>query len=95
VVYLLHFDRPIPNHTAGYDRWVRHYLGTAEDLEVRLDQHRKGNGARLPQVFAERGIGFILARTWEGDRELERKLKRQKHSNRLCPICKGNEGEAI
>jgi predicted GIY-YIG superfamily endonuclease len=79
-VYLLHFSRRISH--AG------HYLGYADDLDSRLERHHAGNGARLVQVAAERGIGFILARTWKGDKALERRLKRQKASPRLCPICR-------
>ncbi|NJP11675.1 MAG: GIY-YIG nuclease family protein [Leptolyngbyaceae cyanobacterium RU_5_1] len=82
-VYLLHFDRLIsPNHT------TQHYLGFAENLENRISQHRNGSGSRLCAVAKERGIGFVLARTWEGDRQTERQLKRQKGSPRLCPICR-------
>lgn len=78
-VYLLCFDRPYAH--------ARHYLGIAEDLGARLEQHRRGAGARLLQVIAEAGIGWRLARTWDGDRTLERRLKRQKNSPRLCPTC--------
>ncbi|MGD9101432.1 MAG: endonuclease [Anaerolineae bacterium] len=86
-VYLLHFDRPYAH--------AKHYLGYAADLDARLAQHASGNcvvslpngGARLLQVVAEAGIGWTLARTWLGGRELERRLKRQKNSPRLCPIC--------
>lgn len=79
-VYLLHFDRPY--------RHARHYLGYADDLHARLVQHRKGAGARLIQVIVQAGIDWRLARTWEGgDRTLERRLKKQKNSPRLCPNC--------
>lgn len=82
MVYLLHFERPIsPAHT------TQHYLGYADDLEQRLAEHRAGTGARLTQVAKERGIGFVLVRTWEGGRTRERQLKNQKNSMRLCPIC--------
>jgi predicted GIY-YIG superfamily endonuclease len=80
-VYLLHFDRKL--HHAG------HYLGSADDLDRRLAQHRAGRGARLIEVITEAGIGFRLARTWEGDRTLERRLKRRKEAPRLCPFCTG------
>lgn len=80
-VYLLHFERRL--HHAG------HYLGSADDLERRLAQHRAGRGARLIEVITEAGIGFSLARIWEGDRTLERQLKRRKEAPRLCPICRG------
>ncbi len=82
MVYLLHFDRPYKH--------ARHYMGFVEDnLEQRVERHRKGQGARLTQVLAENNIGFTVARTWDGDRNFERKLKNQKNAPRLCPICQG------
>jgi len=80
MVYLLHFDRPY--------RHARHYLGYAADLDARLKRHKAGNGARLLQVVMDTGISWVLARTWPGGRDVERKLKRQKNSPRLCPICR-------
>ena len=79
VVYLIHFDTPY-KHAA-------HYLGWSADLEERLDAHAKGFGARLMEVITQAGITWRLARTWPGSRRTERKLKNQKHSPRLCPIC--------
>lgn len=81
-VYLFHFHRPIsPDHTA------QHYMGYAEDLALRMQRQRAGNGARFVQVARERGIGFTLVRVWRGGRRLERRLKNQKNAPRLCPIC--------
>lgn len=82
-VYLLHLDTPIAH--------AKHYLGSAQDLPARLARHRAGNGARLLEVAHERGITFTLARTWDGGRELERRLKRRKNAPRLCPICAGEK----
>lgn len=79
-VYLLHFSEKISGH-AG------HYLGWASRLEARIEHHRAGTGARLTQVAAERGISFEVARTWSGDRNLERRLKNRKNAGRLCPVC--------
>lgn len=81
-VYLLHFDRPICPW-----RPAQHYLGWTTDLESRVLAHRQGEGARLTEVALGRGIRFSVVRTWEGGREIERKLKRQKNGRRLCPIC--------
>jgi predicted GIY-YIG superfamily endonuclease len=81
-VYLLHFDRP-----------YRHYLGFASDLEARIAIHRAGRGARLIQVITAAGIGFVIARTWSGGRDLERRLKNRKNSPRLCPICRQTRKE--
>lgn len=81
-VYLLHFDRAIADH-------AQHYIGYAEDVDARIAEHRAGNGARLMQVCAERGIGFVVAKIWpDEDRTFERWLKRQKHAWRYCPICR-------
>ena len=82
-VYLLHFSQPFHH--------ARHYLGSTDDLDNRLQEHRTGQGARLTQVIHEAGISFILARTWEGGRDLERKLKRWHKSPDLCPICKAKK----
>ena len=88
-VYLLHFEQPIsPDHTA------QHYIGFTDDLPRRLEQHRAGAGSRLCEVAKERGIDFVLVRTWEGDRAKERQLKRRKAGPRLCPPCNGShEGQ--
>ena len=80
VVYLIHFDRPYKH--------ARHYTGWALDLDARLHEHRSGRGARLLQVIASAGIGWTLARTWEGTRQRERQLKRQGGASRRCPICR-------
>ena len=81
-VYLLHFNRK-------YKR-VRHYMGSAVDVMERVAKHKSGrNGcARLMEVVHDAGITFRVARTWDGDRKLERRLKNQKNHSRLCPICR-------
>ncbi len=77
-VYLLHFDQPY--------RHARHYLGYTENLPERLEQHRKGTGARLMEVVASAGIGFSLAKTWAGTRTMER-AKKHRGKARMCPLC--------
>ena len=82
-VYVLHFDRPISDrHTA------QHYIGWAYRLDSRMRQHIKGRGARLTQVANERGINFVIAASWPGNRRYERTLKNKKHASRMCPICR-------
>lgn len=84
-VYLLHFDRPISDkHT------TQHYIGWAKHLPSRALAHMRGQGARLTQVAVERGIGFVIAQTWSGDRNFERQLKNRKNAPRFCPICKAH-----
>jgi predicted GIY-YIG superfamily endonuclease len=79
VVYLLHFDRPY--------RHAAHYTGWTTNLLDRLDEHETGRGARLLAVIRYAGIGFTLARTWQGTRTRERALKRQGGASRRCPLC--------
>ncbi|NJM68150.1 MAG: endonuclease [Acaryochloris sp. RU_4_1] len=81
-VYLLHFEKPLSSHHTA-----QHYIGWTEDLESRIARHRNGGGARFCEVAKQRGIDFQLARTWIGDRTLERQLKRRKSGRRLCPVC--------
>lgn len=85
VVYLLHFDAPIApgRHTC------QHYVGYSDDLLPRVHAHMHGTGARLTEVAHERGIAFQVARTWPGDRSLERHIKNRHATPRLCPICAG------
>jgi predicted GIY-YIG superfamily endonuclease len=80
-VYLIHFCTPYKH--------ARHYLGVAEDVSARLDQHRRGTGARLMAVVQEAGISWVVARTWRGGRRLEHKLKGYHSGVKLCPICQG------
>ena len=80
IIYLLHFDRP-------YYR-AQHYMGITTNLPARLTDHQKGNGARLMAAITQAGIGFQVVQTWEGDRTMERHLKRQKHHWRHCPVCR-------
>jgi predicted GIY-YIG superfamily endonuclease len=80
IIYLIHFHQRYQH--AG------HYLGWTEDLVARLTLHAAGRGARLLRVIKDEGIGWELARTWEGDRHRERQLKQRGHA-RCCPICQG------
>ena len=97
-VYLIHFMTRY--HHAG------HYVGLADDVEERLNEHehtswtrealpdgsmrgvKKGLGATLLGVVNSAGIPWKLARVWpDADRELESRIKRNKNTPRLCPIC--------
>ena len=78
-IYLLHFDRPFKH--AG------HYLGWTSNLDARLGHHLNGTGANLLKHVKAAGIGWVVARTWTGDRNRERQLKNQGSRARLCPIC--------
>jgi hypothetical protein len=78
-IYLLHFDRP-------YKGKMRHYLGFTNNLDNRLENHRRGTACVTTKRAFDRGIGFVLARTWLGPIRLERSIKRH-GVVRSCPIC--------
>lgn len=77
---------------------ARHYIGFVDGGEVellaRLERHREGTGARLMEVITLAGITWELARTWDGDRRFERRLKNRKNACRLCPICREERSKA-
>ncbi|HUC23937.1 MAG TPA: hypothetical protein VMA73_14610 [Streptosporangiaceae bacterium] len=79
IVYLLHFDQPYQH--------ARHYTGFTDDLLDRLDRHARGHGARLMNVISAAGIGFVLVRTREGTRDIERAIKNGGGAVRYCPAC--------
>ena len=79
-VYLLHFSTPYKH--------AKHYVGFTNNLSAGLEAHASGQGARLLEVITSAGIGFELARTWQGTRKDERRIKNRKEAPRLCPLCK-------
>jgi hypothetical protein len=72
VIYLLHFSRPY--------RHAHHYLGFTDNLEQRLAEHRSGRGSPLVAAAVRAGIDVVVAATWSGDRNVERRLHRYKNS---------------
>ena len=71
--YLICLDQPYFH--------ARHYVGFANDIQRRIQTHRKGQGSPLLAA----GIDFRLVRVWPGaDRHFERKLH-NRHGSRLCP----------
>lgn len=86
-VYLICLERPYKH--------ARHYVGFAKQLERRLAHHAADTGARFLQVVRAAGIGWTLARVWEGkDRTFERKLKNTKSVRDYCPLCAGKRARA-
>lgn len=85
VVYLLHFSEPYEH--------ARHYIGFTTDLAKRLKQHQRGwSGVKLTEAAAAAGVQFQVVRTWAGDRNLERRLKKRRSAFRFCPVCAAEHG---
>lgn len=87
VVYLIHLERPLGDLSNPRGQ-AQHYLGFAHDLDARLMAHRNGQGARLLAAANAVGIAWDVVQTWEGGRDLERRLKRRKKARCLCPVCR-------
>lgn len=81
-IYMIHFARPYKH--------ARHYVGWSPDLEGRLAAHKDGRGARLMAVVVAAGIEWELARTRQGTRDIERKIKRDGGASRYCPVCRAD-----
>jgi hypothetical protein len=88
-VYLLHLDPPYKH--------ARHYLGwaSAGNLGYRLAHHAAGSEANLLLHAAKAGGSWRIARTWAGDRHLERRLKRRGGAARVCPVCRPELAERV
>ncbi len=86
-VYLLHFLEPIGNPD-NPRAMAQHYIGWSPTPAQRIAKHTAGNGAAIMRAVQARGIGFEIAITWPGGRDLERRLKRWHKARQLCPICR-------
>ena len=89
-VYLIHFDKPLGNPKKKHGQ-AQHYIGYTEDLKTRLEEHERGNGAKIMAAVSKRGIPWKIVRVWTGDGNFERKLKNRKNAKHLCPLCRGEE----
>lgn len=79
MIYVIHFDTKFHH--------AQHYVGFSDDPAARQIDHRRGRGAKLLLVVKKAGISFRVVRIIEGDMNMERKIKRQNNSRRLCPVC--------
>lgn len=89
-IYLLHFKKRYPK-----GKRPQHYIGSTDDLDSRIERHRAGNGSRLIEVITKAGIDFVVARTWQGGKIEERRIKRRREARKLCPICSGDRALKI
>ena len=92
-VYLLHLDAPLQGARNQHGRpSAGHYLGWTASTSPRrrIGLHARGqSGSKYMREALREGIGFTLARVWQGvDRNFERKLKLRKASSRMCPVCR-------
>ncbi len=87
VVYLIHFDSPLgdPRNARGQ---AQHYIGSADDLAQRIQEHRENHGAAILRACNQQQIGWQVVRVWQAERSMERKLKAHKRAADFCPVCR-------
>jgi hypothetical protein len=93
-VYLIHFAEKIGN-VNNPRAMAQHYLGFAEGGEIalqrRMGEHADGTGAKIMRAVVERGITWVVARTWRRVKKTkEQELKARKDTKVFCPICNGS-----
>lgn len=90
--YLIHVYGGLsqgPDPRTGRERLAAHYLGSAWNVDARMEAHESGNGSRFMEVVTERGLTWDLVALWPGGQEVEKALKRRRAPGRLCPLCRG------
>jgi len=79
-VYLIHASKKLSH--------AQHYIGYSDNIIKRFKSHKNGTGSKLCKAFNENNIEFQLVKIWPNEnRTFERKLKNQKNTPRICPIC--------
>ena len=90
-VYLIHFSRKLGHaqHYAGFADAKKRKMAPLDAINARLDEHQRGQGARICQVAVEQGIELILVKTWPKEgRKFERRLKKSGSLRPVCPLCR-------
>lgn len=86
MIYLIHFTKKLAHS--------QHYLGFVEnDLNARFKLHCSGGGAKILKRCNEVGIEYEIVATFDGDRNMERKMKNTNNLKQFCPICKKQYNE--
>src|SRR5258706_1605825 len=69
---------------------AHHYIGYSANVAERISQNMSKSSKASPLIIAAINAGSIVTQTaeWEGDRTVERKLKRRGSAKQLCPVCR-------
>jgi hypothetical protein len=81
MVYLIHFEEKLHH--------AQHYIGFVDkNLKQRIKKQQRNKGAKLLVAVNRKGIPWEVVSVWEeGNRELERRLKKGKKSRCFCSVC--------
>lgn len=79
MVYVLELSKPL-----GHSKYYIGYTENEQSFKRRLAHHRKGTGSTFCRAAVERGIELIPVVLMQGDRALERRLKKWKSGQRVA-----------
>jgi predicted GIY-YIG superfamily endonuclease len=86
MVYIIHF---VPKYFRA-----QHYVGFTADTERRLLEHlaMRSSGSPLVKAVLQSGSTVTMSKIYpDGDRILEKAIKRQKNTHRFCPLCQAKK----
>ena len=86
-IYLICFDAPLGDPSRPRMS-AQHYVGWTTNLKGRLKAHKAGKGSKIMAELKRRNIGWAMVWATTGTRNDERRLKKNGHFDRLCPVCK-------
>ena len=79
-VYVIHLEQPLGH--------ARHYIGYADNIARRVQEHLDCRGGRLLCAAVRKDIPFEVVRIYPGEgRSFEKRLKLSKVGGRYCPVC--------
>lgn len=80
LIYVAHFE-PAYRH-------ARHYIGWTVDPDGRWGTHLSGHGSPLIRAAVAAGCAITFHVVAHGTRSDERRLHRERHAARHCPVCR-------
>lgn len=95
-VYILHFESKY-FHAKHYTGWTKG--NSLQAVKKRFEKHKTGNGSKLMRSVFAKGTDVKIATVFiNGDRTLERKIKKRTNAKKYCNICNNqliNYGDKI
>ena len=81
-VYILSFSNTIGNKDNPRGQ-ANFYVGYAENVQARLEEHRAQRGASITAAAVQQGMTLTVVAVFEGDRSLERRIKNLKATPKI------------
>ena len=81
-VYILQFSDTLGNLSNKRGQ-ANFYVGYAENVQARLEEHRAQRGASITAAAVQQGLSLSVVAVFEGDRTLERRIKNLKATPKI------------